>query len=83
MFFLVPITMCDKKHKQQFNATFLVKLKKKNLIECYKLLKGPNGENSLSHVYVFKLYKRFSEGKRVQNMTNVQVDLSLFQLHKW
>ncbi len=39
-FFLVPITMCDKKHEQQINVKFLVKLKE-NLTECYKLLKTP------------------------------------------
>ncbi len=78
-FFLVPITMYDKKLEQWTNVKFLVELKK-SLAECFKLLKGACGENSLSRVCTcFRMViNGFLKVERAPKMTNVQLDLSLF-----
>ncbi len=81
-FVFLLITLCDKKREHWINLKFLVKFKKKTPTECYKFSKEAYGENSLSCVCVANGINSFLMVERVPKMTNIQVDLTLFILHK-
>ncbi len=81
VFFLVSITTCDKKHEQRINVKSLVKFKK-TPTKCYKWLKEAYGKNSLSCGVFLNDINDFLKAERATKIIYIQVDLSLFQLHK-
>ena len=55
--------MTNEKIEQRVKLKFLVKLNKKSLMECIKLLKDVYGDNLMSRSCVFQRHKRFHEGR--------------------
>ncbi len=81
-FVLVPITICNKKHEQQINMKFLIKLKKKlwlSAISCWK-------RTLVRILYFIGLFLHgingFLKSEKAAKKTNVQVNPSLFQFCK-